>query len=121
LLAAIHGLAQLLRPWTSNPFGVVLALLPDLILVVGAEGMVGIGSGAILGPKGTMLHLVDPGHFLEDHLALLDKFTHGGNYCLVTRHIPAKNEGKFQDVTILSCTLEERSPPKTRRGHGSFI
>jgi hypothetical protein len=66
--------------------------------------MVGIGSGAILGPKGTMLHLVDPGHFLEDHLALLDKFTHGGNYCLVTRHIPAKNEGKFQDVTILSCT-----------------
>jgi hypothetical protein len=39
--------------------------------------MVGIGSRAILGFKGAVLHLVDPGHFLEDHLALLDEFAHG--------------------------------------------
>jgi len=77
LLAAIHGLAQLLRAGTRHPFGVVFALLPDLILVIRAQGMVGIGSRAILGFKGAVLHLVDPGHFLEDHLALLDKFAHG--------------------------------------------
>jgi hypothetical protein len=75
--------------------------------------MVGIGSRAILGLKGAVLHLVDLGHFLEDHLALLDKYAHGRNYCLVTRHIPAKNEGKFQDVTILSCTLKKE--PTRRR------
>jgi len=77
LLAALHRLAQFLGAWTGDPFGVVFALLPDLILIIGPEGMVRVGSPAILGVEGAVLHLVDPGHFLEDHLALLDEFAHG--------------------------------------------
>jgi len=39
--------------------------------------MARVGSGTELGLDGAVLHLVDLGHFLEDDLALLDKFAHG--------------------------------------------
>jgi hypothetical protein len=77
LLAALHRLAQLLGARAGHPLGVVLAVLPDLILVVGTQRMAGVGTRSKLGLKGAVLHLVDLGHFLEDHLALLDKFAHG--------------------------------------------
>ncbi len=76
LLAALHRFAQLLGAWTGDPFGVVFALLPDLILVIGAEGMVRVGSGAILRPKGAVLHLIDLCHFLENDLTLRDELAH---------------------------------------------
>jgi len=77
VLAALHRFAQLLGARTGDPFGMILALLPDLIFVVGSQGMIGVSSGPILGFKGAVLHLVDLGHFLEDDLALLDEFAHG--------------------------------------------
>jgi len=77
LLAAFHRLAQLLGARASHPLGAVFAFLPDLILVVGAQRMAGVGTRSELGFEGAELHLVDLGHFLEDHLALLDKFAHG--------------------------------------------
>jgi len=39
--------------------------------------MAGVGSGTELGLEGAVLHLLDPGHFLKDDLALLNEFTHG--------------------------------------------
>jgi len=77
LLAAFNRLAQPLGARAGHPLGVVLAFLPDLILVVGTERMAGVGTRSELGFKGAVLHLIDLGHFLEDHLALLDKFAHG--------------------------------------------
>ncbi len=77
LLAALHRLAQLLRARAGHPLGVVLALLPNLMLVVGSQRMAGVGPWSELGFKGAVLHLIDPGHFLEDHLTLLDEFAHG--------------------------------------------
>ena len=77
LLAAFHRLAQLLGARAGHPLGVVLAFLPDLILVVRAQRMAGVGPRSELGFKGAVLHLVDLGHFLKDHLTLLDKFAHG--------------------------------------------
>ena len=56
-----------------------LAILPDLILVIGAQRMFGVGSRAVLGLERTVFHLVNPGHFLKDHLALLDEVAHGRN------------------------------------------
>jgi hypothetical protein len=77
LLAAFHRLTQLLGARAGHPLGVVFASLPNLILVVGAKRMAGVGTRSELGFKGAVLHLVDLGHFLEDHLTLLDKFAHG--------------------------------------------
>jgi hypothetical protein len=77
LLAALHRLAQLLGARAGHPSGVVPAFLPDLMLVVGAQRMAGVGTGSELGFEGAILHLDDLGHFLEDHLTLLDKFAHG--------------------------------------------
>lgn len=81
LLAAFHRLAQLLGARAGQPLGVVLAFLPNLILVVGAQRMAGVGPRSKLGFEGAVFHLVDPGHFLEDHLTLLDKFAHTGSPC----------------------------------------
>jgi hypothetical protein len=77
LLAAFHRLAQLLGARAGHPSGVVLAFLPDLMLVAGPQRMAGVGPRSELGFEGAVLHLHDPGHFLEDHLTLLDKFAHG--------------------------------------------
>jgi hypothetical protein len=77
LLAALHRLAQLLGAWAGHPFGMVFALPPDLMLVIGAQRMAGVGALAILGLEGAVFHLVDPGHFLEKDLTLLDKLAHG--------------------------------------------
>jgi len=77
LLAAFHRLAQLLGARTGHPLGVVLAFLPNLMLVVGAQRLAGVGTRSELGFKGAVLHSIDLGHFLEDHLTLLDKFAHG--------------------------------------------
>ena len=77
LLTALHRFAQLLGARSGDPLGVVLAFLPDLILVVGAQRMAGVGPRSELGFKGAVLHLIYLGHFLEDHLTLLDKFAHG--------------------------------------------
>jgi hypothetical protein len=77
LLAAFHRLAQLLGARAGHPLGVILAFLPNLILVVGAERLTGVGTRSELGFKGAIFHLINPGHFLEDHLTLLDKFAHG--------------------------------------------
>jgi hypothetical protein len=76
LLAAFHRFAQLLGAWPSDSFGVVLSLLPHLILVIGPEGMVGVGSRPVLGLEGAEFHLVDLGHFLQDYLPLLNEFAH---------------------------------------------
>jgi hypothetical protein len=77
LLATVHRLAQLLGARAGHPFGVVLAILPNLILVIRAQRMAGVGSRTELGLEGAVLHLLDLGHFLEDDLALLDEFAHG--------------------------------------------
>lgn len=95
MLTALHRFAQLLGARAGDPFGMVLALLPDLILVIGSQRMLGISSGPILGFKGAILHMVDLGHFLEDDLALLDEFAHAAKYCLVTRHLQAKKQPKL--------------------------
>jgi hypothetical protein len=76
LLATFHRLAQLLGARTRHALGVVFAFLPNLILVVGAQGMAGVGTRSEFGFKGAVLHLVNLGHFLEDHLTLLDKLAH---------------------------------------------
>jgi hypothetical protein len=75
-LAARHRLKQLLGPGTGNPLGVIFARLPDLVLKIRPEGMVGVGARAKLGFEGAMLHLIDLGHLLEDHLPLLKEFAH---------------------------------------------
>jgi hypothetical protein len=77
LLAALHRLAQLLGARAGHPLGVVLALLPNLILVIRSQRTAGVGARSELSLEGAVLHLVNPGHFLEDHLALLDEFAHG--------------------------------------------
>jgi hypothetical protein len=77
LLTAADRLAELFGPGAGDPFGVVLALLPHLIFVVRAQGMVGVGSRTVLGLEGAILHVLDPGHFLEEDLPLLDEMAHG--------------------------------------------
>ena len=75
-LAARHGLTQLLGPGTGDPLGVIFARLPDLVLKIRPEGMVGVGTRAILGLEGAVLHLIDLRHLLKDHLPLLKEFAH---------------------------------------------
>jgi hypothetical protein len=77
LLAALHRFAQLLGAGSGDPFGVVLAILPHLILVIRSQRMARIGSWTELSLEGAVLHFVDLGHFWEDHLTLLDEFAHG--------------------------------------------
>jgi hypothetical protein len=78
LLAALYRFAQLLGARAGDPFGVVLAILPHLILVIGPEGMVRVDSRPVLSLKRAKLHLVDLSHFPEDYLTLLDEIAHAG-------------------------------------------
>jgi hypothetical protein len=39
--------------------------------------MAGVGTSAVFGLEGAVLHLVDLRHFLEDSLPLFEEFTHG--------------------------------------------
>jgi hypothetical protein len=41
--------------------------------------MLGVGPQAVLSLERAVFHLVNPGHFLKEHLALLDKVAHGLN------------------------------------------
>jgi len=79
VLPTFEGFAQLLGAGIGDSLGAILAILPDLILVIGAQRMFGVGSRAVLGLERTVFHLVNPGHFLKDHLALLDEVAHGRN------------------------------------------
>jgi hypothetical protein len=76
LLATFHRLAQLLGTGTGDPLGMVFTLPPDLVLKIGSAGMVRVGTRAKLGLEGAVLHLINPGHLLEDRLPLLDEFAH---------------------------------------------
>jgi hypothetical protein len=73
-LAARHRLTQLLGPGTDDALGVIFARPPDLVLKIRAEGLGGVGARAILGLEGAVLHLIDVGHLLKDHLPLFKEF-----------------------------------------------
>jgi len=96
LLAALHRLAQLLGARAGDSFGVVFAVLPNLMLVIRSQRMAGVSSGTELGLEGAILHLVDPGHFLQEDLALLDKFAHGQTIVYALDIFKQKMRGKSE-------------------------
>jgi hypothetical protein len=96
LLAPLHRLAQLLGARAGHPLGVILAISPNLMLVIRAQRVAGIGSLTKLGLEGAVFHLVDLSHLLEDHLALLDKFAHGQTIVYALDIFKQKNEGKIK-------------------------
>jgi len=87
-------LAQLVGARAGHPFGVILAILPNLILVIRAQRVAGIGSLTKLALERAVLHLVDLGHLLEDHLTLLDEFAHGQTIVYALDIIKQKMRGK---------------------------
>jgi hypothetical protein len=96
LLAAFHRLAQLLGARAGHPFGVILAIFPNLMLVIRAQRVAGIGSLTKLALERAVLHLVDLGHLLEDHLTLLDEFAHGQTIVYALDIFKQKMRGKSE-------------------------